>query len=415
MIRLVQTVIALGSLVFADVAHAQSEYGPDVLMRSLLQVQDDIAAGDDSALPMQRHLMDLLDASIGEAGQENGLRPEEVRAVLIAGVIAAQSTATNDALSELGKDGTYSELANALVDYRLKRRRQTIDRFAKIKLDSLDARVAPYVIFANGNLLVRSSPKMAIKLYDKVRLLAPGTLLEETAMRRLLVLHYRSRDGERFIKIAKQYARRFLKSPYRQQYLTLVGRGVMSLRRGISHTHIGELADLMPQRSATSFLLHLTRRSVISGHLKLAKFSIERVILLSKQNKMKLSNGPQLELFNVLADLTSDEPAMLKKRLKKIDGESLQKEDRQLLIAAKKIVVTMIEPLSENAGVVAEAAPVEGEETADQMVANDKAASSTPSKLATMTKEESDGVDGMDEFIKSVRDNLREIDNVLSE
>ena len=216
----------------------------DSLLFSLLQVQDRIARGDAAALPLQKHLMTLLDAGIAESGKVADMSPAEFRALLIFGIVGSGSGAVVEALREVDKPKSKQRLARAVIDYRERKRNQATKRFAKIDSKKLDSRLIPFVAFAKGNLYSRAAPRQAIKQYNLVRLEAPGTLLEEASLRRLMALHASFGQGGQFSSMAKQYARRFINSPYRKQYLTMLRGGVLSMRRTIPLEEVGELGEL---------------------------------------------------------------------------------------------------------------------------------------------------------------------------
>ncbi len=140
---------------FSAKAQAQQSLRTDSLLNSLIQVQDKIAGGDETALPLQTHLMKLLDGSIGDIQASAELSRDEIRALLVFGIVGVGSNAVVDVLRGLKGDGESQKLYAAIIDYRQRRRKQAISRFKSIELDKIDSRVAPFVAFALGNLLAR--------------------------------------------------------------------------------------------------------------------------------------------------------------------------------------------------------------------------------------------------------------------
>ena len=155
--RLLSTLIATN--LFIAPALATEPVKVDALLLSLLQVQDRIARGDVAALPLQKHLMKLLDAGIAESGSVAEMSPAEIRALVTFGIVGTGSGAVVEALREVKAPKTSKKLALAVVDYRLRRRHQATKRFAEIRASQLDARLVPFVAFAKGNLYSRKAPK----------------------------------------------------------------------------------------------------------------------------------------------------------------------------------------------------------------------------------------------------------------
>jgi len=400
-------------------AHAQDALSLDALLSSLMQVQDKIAQGDAGALPVQTHLMKLLDGNIGEIGNDAPLGREEIRALLIFGIIGSGSNAVADVLAGVSANSDDKKLFDAVIDYRKRRRRQAIDRFKLIDEKKLDPRLAPFIAFARGNLLAKRNPKRAMRQYDRVRLLAPGTLLEEATIRRLLTLSVAAKDSNRFMSLAKQYARRFLTSPYRQQYLSVLRRGLMSLHRTIPHHQIEELAGLMPRQFAVALYLHMARSAVIAGHFKLARFGVKKITELAAASDEVRIKTAQLDLLREITRLVEDEPEEVLQKLRLVDETKLDPTDRRLLQAAIDIVSSVLSPIDETmTNTIPKVPSVAGpkQKSSDQHSSDGQGAEG-----ARLAPTKSDNVgnssdhDDLDRFVRGTQKRLKAIDEILSE
>ena len=405
------TVAAIVSMVALGEARTAEPLKVDSLLKSLMKVQDRIAEGDVAALPLQQHLMKLLDAAIAEAGGAGEMSTEEFRALIIFGIAGTGSRAVIDALREVTTSKKKMQLADAVIDYRNRKKKRAIKKFAKIDITKLDARLQPFVAFANGNLVTRSKPGQAIKYYNLTRLSAPGTLLEEASLRRLMSLHKAEGHGVEFIAMAKQYARRFLKSPYRKQYIALLQSGIFSMRRTIPLKDIGELGQLMPIEFAVAFHMRLIRDALVSGHLKMAEFSIGQMIGFAEKARGVQIDAAQLALFKVLSRMTSGEPQVLLAELDAIDTTALRKDDKRLLASAKRILGSILAPIDEaSTGATDPARASDAMEEKKPELAF--GASSGPSKSEKMDKDENP--DEIDSFINKTQKRLTAIDRMLN-
>ena len=81
-------------------------------------------------------------------------------------------------------------------------------------LNSLDVRLAGEVAFARSVLETKRDSKAAVELLDWARLLAPGGLVEEAALRREIALLAEARDVARAAMLTRQYSTRFAASLY---------------------------------------------------------------------------------------------------------------------------------------------------------------------------------------------------------
>ena len=411
--RLLPTILA-ASLLTTPV-QAADPIKVDSLLLSLLQVQDRIARGDAAALPLQKHLMTLLDAGIAESGAVADMTPAEFRALIIFGIIGSSTDSVVEALREVEEPKDKLRLSRAVIDYRERKRNQATKRFARIKTSSLDRRLVPFVAFAKGNLFSRTAPRRAIQQYDLVRLEAPGTLLEEASLRRLMALHASYGNGEACTRMAKQYARRFINSPYRKQYLTMLRGGVVSMRRTIPLEDVGELAQLMPPAYGISLHMHLVRGSLESGHMKLAQYSLAQIGALSAKKKDAPINQTQLKLFGLLANMTSADPNEMLKELDAIDRSRLAAVDIKLLERAQGILGYIVAPIDEMKTNSTGSVRTNGPGAQPAMQKNgDVDGEVSPGPTSSVKDEVEKNQKEIDQFIGSLKKRLSDIDSMLS-
>ena len=384
----------------------------DALLFSLLQVQDRIARGDAAALPLQKHLMTMLDAGISESGKVADMSPAEFRSLIIFGIVGSNSESVIEALSEVEEPKEKLQLARAVIDYRARKRNQASKRFAKIKTNELDQRLVPYVAFAKGNLYSRVSPRRAIRQYDLVRLEAPGTLLEEASLRRLMALHASYGQGKEFSALAKQYARRFINSPYRKQFLSMLRGGVLKMRRTIPLEEVRELGELMPPAYAIALHMHLVRAALQSGHMKLAQFSITQIGMLSVQKNDSPVNQEQLRLFNLLTKMTAQDPHTLLKQLDSLDETRLAAVDIKLLERARGILGYIVAPIDE---MKTNSTTVNGAKAQGDLSKNGPSDGEvSPGPSSSVIEEVEKNQVEIDQFIGSIQKRLTDIDSLLS-
>ena len=389
-------------------APAQASFELDALLHSLLQVQDRIAQGDDAALPLQKHLMGLVEASVEEAGSPKNMSASDIRALLIFGIVGTGNSRITDALFDNRMPKAYSKIALAIGTYRKRKRQQALKRFARIPMEEIDLRLRPYVAFAKGNLLAKRFPKKAVVEYNLVRLEAPGTLLEEATLRRLLSLYLSNEKGAEFGTIAREYGQRFIHSPYREQYLKIVKKGVMKLRRHMSLEDIKAITGSMPPTFQASMYLHIVRTAIGSGHMKLATLAVEEIIALAEKNEDVAIDDNQLKVLDILMRLKTDDPLTLYSEVQRVDRSSLHIDDEKLLQAADNILQSIlgpIDPLATNS------VPKNEENKGKEPKPKDEV-SLTQTGSASMEADKK--FDSIERFISDTEGRLENIDNMLS-
>jgi chemotaxis protein MotC len=144
---------------------------------------------------------------------------------------------------------------------------------AKLDLNALDRRVAGQVAFARSVLEATRDPKAAIDLLDWARLVAPGSLVEEAALRREVALLAEQRDAGRVSQLARQYATRFDASPYAADFFRQLAQSVA--RFGLADDP-ANFALLMSAAATLAvddkrvFLLALAKAAIVNGRYEAA-------------------------------------------------------------------------------------------------------------------------------------------------
>ena len=93
--------------------------------------------------------------------------------------------------------------------------------------------IAMYLALVKGSMLAEAEPRNALALLDRARLLAPGTLVEEAALRRSIAVATTLGDAKRFLRLSEQYVRAYLRSPYASQFADAFVAGVVTLNATI--------------------------------------------------------------------------------------------------------------------------------------------------------------------------------------
>ncbi|TNC09612.1 chemotaxis protein MotC [Methylobacterium terricola] len=257
---------------------------PVELVRTLQLLQDRIARGSTQAHLAQRQLLGHIEQRLLALEPEAWGSPENVRAAVTFALSGGGPTLLRRML-EAGRlpDGDAPLVQGALA-YLEGRERE-----ARTLLGRFDARTQPpglagQLALTQAAVTVREAPRKAIELLDLARLLAPGTLVEEGALRREIFIHAQGGDAKRFEALSIQYLRRFRRSVYagnfRQRFATALTRldfdtdraRVAQLERMLDEIEPGERRDL--------YLL-VARAGLDQGRRETATFAAERALSLA--------------------------------------------------------------------------------------------------------------------------------------
>jgi chemotaxis protein MotC len=302
--------------------------------------------------------------------------------------------------------------------------------------------IGPYLALVAANSVAATDPANALKYFDWARLNAPGSIIEETALRRSVVLSIAAENYNKALDYSKRYARRYILSPYAGQFADVFVTLVVEHNKHVSHDKIEEVLGSMETSRQREVYLRIARKAALAGELDLTRFCAGKAKSLldgKSENSAILA-----DLYSGMADVPTAEVAQALKNLASLPNEKLTDRDRKLRNAATFLASEMTsEPVSNRlaqvddatsssvekpqatgistddpsaaapTGQAGAAAPLAGEKPPSEAApatANDPAsqvASSDPAKAADAAP------DALDEFVASTREKLNLIDDML--
>src|SRR5690606_8940027 len=133
--------------------------------------------------------------------------------------------------------------------------------------------VAAFLSLVKGSVLAGEDARAGVAMLDRARLLGPGTLVEEAALRRTVSLAVAAGDGEKFMSASEQYARRYLRSPYSSQFAEAFVSGIIALKAKLDLRRVEQAIAWMTAEQAKTVYLRLARRAAIDGDPELLAFA----------------------------------------------------------------------------------------------------------------------------------------------
>lgn len=196
-----------------------------------------------------------------------------------------------------------------------------------------------FVALVRGTVEADGDAKAAMGLLDSARLLAPGSLIEEAALRRAAPLAVALGDRAGFLHLSEDYARRFLFSPYASQWADSFVNGVMALRDGLELSALDGVATVLDTERRQVLFLRIARRAAIEHDQALADFATSRA-----EGGATKGGDAQAKLYAALPAITSEKGAEALKSLESIDPMGLSESDRELLATAKALAAELSAP-----------------------------------------------------------------------
>ncbi|OLP55089.1 chemotaxis protein [Rhizobium rhizosphaerae] len=315
--------------------------GPDAalppyqMLRSLQYIQDSVVHGDHAAGDMQRYMLAEIDKRLLTASPEVFDDPRNVDAALI----YAMSGGNPQTLKVLADRDTRGRFDNRIVDalshYLNGKGALIVTLLTKTIGEYHNAATEPYLALVLANALAAQNADEANKYYDKARLYAPGTNIEEAALRRSLFLTVQKKQNDRAFVYAVRYARRFMTSPYAGQFADSFVDLVMATYTDGKKDQVEDVLAFMDRPRRREVYLRIARRAAIGGMTDLARLAAEQAEALADPGDT--SPKALASLYAGLVDVPSSGVLDALKALEAIPENHLTERDRALRDAARHV------------------------------------------------------------------------------
>ncbi|MET0705540.1 MAG: chemotaxis protein, partial [Tardiphaga sp.] len=309
---------------------------PYQMVRSLQMLQDQIARGDLQAHNAQPALLNRLGDSFLKTDAEIWKAPRNSRAAvtfLLSGG-SPQVVATLRSRNVLNIDEAIVDGAIAYVEGRADDAKA---RLANIKPRSLPATLGAEIALVQSALVAQDDLKAAIALLDEVRLMMPGTLLEEAALRREIFIVGQDDDFDKFETLALRYFRRYRHSIYagnfRQRFALSVAR-FSFVQRSDRFPRLVAVLDHLDRASQRALYLLIARTALIRGKTEMTVLAADRVLALSDDDR---AESVRARLYRAAARAATSAHSVAIAELAQIDKTKLSDRDIELHAAAVAI------------------------------------------------------------------------------
>lgn len=334
--RIAVLLASMSWLASAGHGYAESDLPPAKILRSLQFVQDSVVMGDHAAREMQKYLLETIDTTLRTADPAIFEDSRNADAAL-AYIMSGGNPQTLDYLVARDVKGHFdSRVTNVLNKYFNGRGGQAEKIITDILPEYRKGVLGPYLMLIAGNIAITRDPVASLVFFDDARLTAPGTIIEEAALRRSMIAMVQAKQTDKAFQYARKYAVRFLHSPYASQFADVFVSFVVESQGAVSHDRIAEIAQLMDPERAEEIYLRIARQASLRGEVDLARFATEQSEALTSQTG-DISRMPLSRLYSGLAGVASNDVHSASEALANIPNDDLSPRDLALRDAAKSI------------------------------------------------------------------------------
>ena len=237
------------------------------------------------------------------------------------------------------------------------------DATAREKLMGIDPKVQPgglggHLALIQATLAANADKAKAVGLLDLARLLAPGTLVEEAALRKELSLIGATGDLDKFSLLTRRYLGAFPRSSYAQNFRELVARTAIELGSDEAPGADRRLAQLMTGLETAErrrLYLAIAHAAALAGRMTMATFAGSEARKLSRPSDEDLARAT---IYYGAAAIVGDNYDDARRQLTEASVDRLGAGDRALRDSALAVAEIIRQPIQTERAASAKASAI---------------------------------------------------------
>lgn len=347
MMRVVKLVLGLvlicayaGRALAEEEAKAQPESKskqPFEIIRSMQAIQDQIVLGNGDAQGKMPKLIGQIAQRLLAADSSVWREAKNARAAAIYTLSGGQPRVVRKVLEYGVSPEQETLLMEGALAYAEGREAKAKQILLPIDAKALAPAVGGHIAMVQSALIAKMDPGKAMELLDQARILAPGTLVEEAALRREVFLADETGNLEKFASLSSQYIRRFPRSVYadnfRRGFSDAVARFGLTNEAG-QFAKLESLLNEFADKDQLGLYLKIAQSGLIKGKIASARFAAERAIRLSKDGGAERARSKLYEAAALILTRSLDAGLV---ELDSVESARLPKRDAELKAAVGAI------------------------------------------------------------------------------
>ena len=200
--------------------------------------------------------------------------------------------------------------------------------------NSFDAMRGGHLSLTQALLTSRVNPERAFEYFEKARLLLPGTLVEEAALRQIVVLAAKTSNRERFSNAAISYLSRFRRSAYVAGFETQLAFHIVRSEGRDGLLILQELLNAHPRgwgRCVACFLASIAEQAIIAGKIDLARTAAQAAMPFAADSSPEKQRAL---LYKGAALIVTEDFARGLDALNSVRTSDLNPKDKELHLAS---------------------------------------------------------------------------------
>ena len=329
--------ITTGAVCAEDPDATPADPSPVALVRSLQILQEQIANGNVAAHSAQGALLERIETRFTQAPPDTWQDPRNARAAVIY-LLGGGKPATIRVLLSYDKPPAIEDrLIKGALAYVEGHEEEALDLLRTVDVRRLPPSLGGPVALVQSALIVRQDVAAAMAFLDEARLLMPGTLVEEAALRREIFLAGQIDNAEKFEALAIQYIRRFRHSIYAgnfREHLAVALTRFSFAQNTTMFSRVQRILGQLDPASRRNLYLMVARTAVLRGKTDMARLAAEQAAAASRDGS---PDSDRARLYRAITSVLGDSYEDGMRDLAKIDRKRLSARDVELLDATQRL------------------------------------------------------------------------------
>ena len=337
-VKLFLSVLLLLAVVVDLKAQGAPEKTPFEMVRSLQSLQAQVAQGNSHALAAQRALLLKMDDAFLLMDKDTWQDARNARAAVIHLLSGGHPKVIRALMALDPAPAIETEIMRGALAYVEGRESDALTHLESIKPLDVAPNLGGQLALVKAALMLRTNPKAAGRVLSVARLLVPGSLVEEAALRREVFVAGMLGDIERFQALSIRYLRRFRGSIYAGDFRRRFALAIDVLGFGESPEKFAILESLLSEfdgDTQRSLYLRLARTALLSGNLGIVEKATAKAMPLAMQGTRE---SELFKLYRAGALINIENIKETRDLLWSIDIDQLEPEERKLMYAVYSVM-----------------------------------------------------------------------------
>ncbi|WP_081632665.1 chemotaxis protein [Bartonella bovis] len=378
---------------------------PMQLVRSLQNLQDQIVSGQEEALQKQPQLLREIGEKFLNFNPDVWKDEQNLYALLIYLFNGGNPSVVRMILKSYGQGVIAENIMTGVLAYLSHKQEVFFNTFAKLTDEDIQS-IPPALFFSIvlstvGNTIIKD-PVWAMKQLDQVRLLSPGTLFEESAIRREIKVATILGNTDLLALLVRNYASRFGKSPYAKDFWREFGIAVPRIDEKLDDQQLEELISYAPPMVQLMAYMDVSRTALLEARMERAQLSAQKALTLA--HELDVNDAP-VRLYYAASLASSVKAHEAEQLLQNISHKDLSKKDRLLFIAAQAVAQRVTSSLVDGQGEVKTQSSAQSQSQKEQETMSKKTVKQQKAPFSKSAE--------IDQLIKQAQEKIDEVDKLL--